>query len=112
MRNCAASRPSRILHHLQRSQIFTKPIRKRAIELKPVSVRTHTSVPQQIACVLVAEKIFPGSHRPRIKLSQRRLQSEVEWITRLFIPKQWILPQHPGIRNRSLEVEASVGINR
>ena len=105
-------RPAGGLDDLQGSQVFAETIGERAIELQPVAIRAHASIAQQIARVLMAEKIFAGSHGPGIKLGQRCLESEIEWIAGLFIPEQRILAQHARVGDGGFEVEASVGIDR
>ena len=96
---------------VERAQVFDESVGQRAVELQPVAVGPHAAVAQQVARILVAEEVFAGRHRPGIELGERGLQRVVERIARLLVPEQRIVPQHLGVGDGGLEVEAAVGVD-
>src|SRR5947199_3295335 len=111
MRNAACRRPSISLQYLERALVLAQSVRQRAVELEPVAVGTHSTVAQQIACILMTEKVFAGRHRRRVELRKRRLQMEIEWIARFLVPEQRIVAEHLRVRDRRFKIEAPVRID-
>ncbi len=69
----ARGRPAGLVDDIERAQIFNKAIGKRAVKLKPVAVRAHAAMTQQIARILMREEVFPRCHRSGIEFADCRL---------------------------------------
>src|SRR5436189_6182390 len=63
MWNAACRRPSVRLQYLERALVLAQSVRERAVELKPVAVGAHSTVAQQIACIMMTEEVLAGVHR-------------------------------------------------
>src|SRR5215468_3116507 len=82
--------PTLLFEHFEGPQVLDQSIGKSAIELQPVAVRAHAAVAQQVAGILMREKIFTCGHWRRVMSRQFRLQSIIEWVTGFFIPEESI----------------------
>src|SRR5437764_2121692 len=111
MRNAACRRPSISLQYLERALVLAQSVRERAVELKPVAVGAHSTVAQQIACILMTEEVLAGGHRTSIELRECRLQMVVERIARFLVPEQRIVAEHLRVSDRRFEIEAPVRID-
>src|SRR4051812_16090196 len=111
MRNATARRPTCHFQHLQRALILAKAVRQSAVELQPVSVRAHPTVPQEIARVLVTEEVLSGRHGAGIEFCERCLKGEVERIADLLVPEQGVLTQHFGVCDPLFEREAAIRVD-
>src|ERR1700678_4245086 len=112
MRNTPARRPTVIFQHPERTKIFDQAIAESAVELEPVSIRTHSPVANQVSSILHRGQILAGSHRARIPLAQFVLELVIERITRLFEPEKRVFCKGVSIGQRSFPVEPAVEIGR
>ena len=97
--------------HVEGAQVLHQAVRQGAVELQPVAVGPHAAVAQEVAGILVREQVLAGRHRSGIERAERRLERVVERVAGLLVPEQRIVPQHPGIGDGGLEVEAAVGVH-
>ena len=111
MRDAAGGRPAELRQHVEGAQVLDQAVGQGAVELQPVAVRPHAAVAQEVAGVLVREQVLAGGHRARIEFRDRRLQGVVEGVADLLVPEQRVLPQHLGVGDAGLEVEASVHVD-
>ena len=112
MRYAARSRPAKSLKHLECAEILDQPIGKCRIELEHIPVRAHAAVADEVACVLMGKEVLPCRQRMVIGSAQLRLKLEVERITSLFIPAQFVWRERLSVGKSLVEVKPSVGIDR
>ena len=63
-----------LVQDIQRAQVFHEPVGKGAVELQPIAVGPHAAVTEQVAGILMREKVFAGRHRARVELGHRGLK--------------------------------------
>ena len=59
----------------------------------------------------MAEEILAGRHGSGIEFRERGLKLEIQRITGLLVPEQWIFAQHFCICDRGLQIEPAVGVD-
>src|SRR5450631_1080615 len=112
MGNAARGRPAVRAQHVERAQVLDQPVAQRAIELQPVAVGPHAAVAHEVSRILHGKEVFAGGHRLRVVRGERGLQLVVQGIARLLVPEEVVARERLCVRDRGVEVEASVGVDR
>src|SRR5579859_673517 len=110
MGNAAARRPAMLFQHVENPQVLHQAIAQGAVKLQDVTVSPHAAIANEIARILHGKKILSGRHRSSVNLRELCLQSVVEGITRLLVPKQTVGSKRARIFNSFGKIEASISI--